>query len=642
MAQADKLVGSPSPSRAVHQQSGALSVIAGPTVVLSDVLDRLTEVCYVTTTCGFATVMLVGVFFRYALNNSLAWSDEVSLILFIWATLFAATTAYRHDKHVNIDFLVRALPPAWQARAAVLAQSLTGAYIVCLLVSSQQAVAIVARGRTDVLLLPDIVEFVPIPLACVVMLVHWLRRNVVATTWLSLAVKLLLIAGFFWAVYLPLGQVIELGGLPRFLLLFVAFALPLLLGAPVAFALGLAATLYLAVYATVPFGTGAAQVFHGIRIYALLAVPLLVLAGTLMHAAGIAERIVDFAQVLVGRVRGGLGAANVVASFLFGDISGSAVSDTAAIGSLMIPEMKLRGYRADFCAALQGAAGTLGMTAPLSITLILFATAIEASVSRLAAATIVPGFLVAASFMVVTLLHARRHDYPREYVPRSEYLARVLGAVPGLFALVLILGGILGGVFTPAEVGTVLLFYVLMLAFVLYRRVGPRQLYRTIVVAGHISGMTLFMTATSAFLGFMLTTDLVAFLLVDTISQVTTNKYVVLFLANLVFVVLGMVLEAPPIIFGFMPTFMPLLLHVGVDPIHWGVLFVINMGLGMLVPPVALNLFISTAIAGVRYNDAVRAAVPFMLIIVVDMVIIALFPHIPLWLPHVLFGHPIR
>jgi C4-dicarboxylate transporter DctM subunit len=240
------------------------------------------------------------------------------------------------------------------------------------------------------------------------------------------------------------------------------------------------ATFYVGVVGDVPFNVGAEQIFNGVSILALMAIPLLILAGKLMHEAGIARYIVDFAQVLVGRVRGGLGASNVVASFLFGDISGSAVSDTAAIGSLMIPQMKQRGYRADFCAALQGTAGTLGMMAPLAITILMYASVTMASVSRLAAATIMPAFLLAGSFMLVVLVHARRHNYPREHVPREVILPRTLRALPGLFALVLLVGGILGGVFTPAEVGSVLVGYVMVLSF-FYKTAQPRRLYRAVV-----------------------------------------------------------------------------------------------------------------------------------------------------------------
>ncbi|MBI4505388.1 MAG: TRAP transporter large permease subunit [Chloroflexi bacterium] len=611
-------------------------------MALSDALDRLTEVGYFLATVAFASTMLLGVFFRYALNNSLTWSDELAVILFAWATFLSVSTVYRHGKHVNIDFLVRTLPPVWQARAALLAEGLTGGYIIALLVSGIQALPVAALAHTDALKLPLTVPYLAIPTASMLMAIHWLRRNLGDAARGGSLAKLLIALGFLGLVYLPFGYYVAVVGWPRFVLLALALFGPMLVGVPVAFAMGVMATVHIAAFGNVEFHTGALQIFYGIEIVALLAVPLLILSGSLMHAAGIAKRMVDFAQVVVGRVRGGLGAANVVASLLFGDISGSSVSDTAAIGSIMIPEMKRRGYRAEFCAALQGAAGTLGMTAPISITLILYATAVNTSVSRMAAATIVPGLLVAASFMLVALLHAHRLGYPRERVPFRLVLPRTAAAMPGFLAAALILGGLLGGVFTPAEIGVILLTYVLLLSLVLYRTAQPRRVYRTVIEAGHVSGMMLFMVATSTFVGFVLAYDLFSFLLVDTVSQLTENRYVVLFVLNLIFVILGMVLEAAPLIFGFLPSFMPLLQHVGIDPVHWGVLFLINMSLGMLVPPVALNLFISTAIAGVRYEQAVRAAVPFMLILVVDMVLVAVFPQLPLFLPHVLFGHPIR
>jgi C4-dicarboxylate transporter DctM subunit len=414
----------------------------------------------------------------------------------------------------------------------------------------------------------------------------------------------------------------------------------MLIGVPVSLSLGFAATFYIAVIGDAVFNVGANQVYNSLNILALIAIPLLILAGKLMHEAGMARYIVDLAQVLVGRVRGGLGAANVVASFLFGDISGSAVSDTAAIGSLMIPQMKQRGYRADFCAALQGTAGTLGMMAPLAITILLYASATTASVSRLAAATILPAFLLGGSFMLVTLVHARRHNYPREEVPRGVIVPRILRAFPGLFALCLVVGGILGGVFTPAEVGSVLLLYVLILSFY-YGTAQPKRLYSAVVEAGHISGMTLFMAATSSFLGFVMARDLVSQQVVDFISKISIEKHVVIFLVSLVFIILGMILEPPAMIFGFLPSFMPLLAKAGVDVIHWGVLFCTNMGLGCIVPPVALNLFISTKLADVRYEDAVRATIPFIIIMIIDLAIMAVFPIIPLMLPHLLFDYPL-
>lgn len=621
-------------------EPGAAPTRAGRFLIaLSDGLDRVATFCAVGATAAFAAVMLVGIFFRYVLNSSLSWSDEVALIIFGWAAFLFIASAYLHDKHVRVEVLTEKLPARWRARAGIAADGLAGGYLLALLVSSIQAIEVVGRMRTDALQLPITIHFVAIPVATVLMLVHWLRINAAGRSGASFALKLAIAAGYFCAVLLPLGHYLKIGGAPKALILTIALLGPMLLGVPVALSLGLMGTLYVAMLGDMSFVTGALQTFYGINIFALMAIPLLILAGKLMHAAGIARLLVDFAQALVGRLRGGLGASNVVASFLFGDVSGSAISDTAAIGSVMIPQMTERGYRADFCAALQATAGTLGMTAPLSITVLLYSSAANTSVGRLAAATIVPACLLALSFVIYVVWHARN---PREVVPARSILPRTLLALPGISALVLILAGILGGAFTPAEVGTILLAYVLLLSIFLYRTGSPRQLYASCIEAGHITGMTLFMVCASGLVGFVLARDLVSVQIVDLISQVSLNKYFVLFVVSAVFVVLGMFLEPPAMIFGFLPTFIPLLTHAQIDLIHWGVLLAINTGLGCIVPPVALNLFVSTGLAGVTYAQAVRATVPFMVIMAVDLAVVAVFPHISLLLPHILFGHPIR
>ncbi len=620
--------------------AGASTAWGRSVIVLSDAVDRVCTFFFVMATVAFGLTMLGGVFFRYVLNQSLTWSDEVALIFFIWGTLLAIASGYLHDKHVNLDLIIRKLPPDWEAGVSTVAEGLTFGYLLSLTISSFQHLPLMAQMITDALRLPVTIPFLSIPVACLIMDLHWARRNLAAgKAWVG-AVKLMLAVFFVSLVMLPLGQFVQFTGMSRAIVMLIALFGPMLIGVPVAISLGFMATFYVGAVGDVPFNVGAEQIYNGVSIIALMAIPLLMLAGKLMHEAGVARYIVDFAQVLVGRLRGGLGAANVVASFLFGDISGSAVSDTAAIGSLMIPQMKKRGYRADFCAALQGTAGTLGMMAPLAITILMYATATMASVSRLAAATILPAFLLAGSFMLVVLVHARRHNYPREHVPRKTILPRTLKALPGIFAVVLLVGGVLGGIFTPAEVGSVLVGYVMVLSF-FYRTAQPRRIYRAVVEAGYISGMTLFMASTSSFLGFMLARDLVPHHVVEFISGISTDKNAVIFIVSGVFIVLGMILEPPAMTFGFLPSFMPLLSKVGVDIVHWGVLFCTNMGLGCIIPPVALNLFISTQLAGVRYADAVRATIPFIIIMMIDLAIMALFPMIPLMLPHLLFDYPL-
>jgi tripartite ATP-independent transporter DctM subunit len=628
---------------------GEVAGWARPLVLVSDGLDRLTEVLYVVVTAAFAIVMLVGVFFRYVLNNSLSWSDELALVIFAWSTFLAIATGFLHRKHVNVNIFIERLPRSWAGPVTILREGFTGGYLVSLLVAGIVALEVASRAHTDALQWPMTIPYMAIPTATALMLIHWLRMNfadVQGNAAIKGGLAALIALAFFAFVYYPngfgYGAYWPVAGPVRFLLIAGALLIPLAIGVPVSIALGLMAVVYVGAFGSVGFDTGALQIFFGIEVLTYLAIPLLILSGTLLHATGIAQYIVDFALALIGRIRGGLAAADVVASYMFGDISGSAVSDSAAIGSIMVPQMKQRGYRADFCAALQGAAGTLGLTAPLSITILLYATAMNVSVSRLALATIAPATLVAGSFLLVSYIHARRHKYPKEHVPFREVIPRTLRALPGLFALFIIVGGILGGVITPAEIGTVLLFYVLLLSFFLYRTANLRTLYQSFIRAGHVSGMTLFLVATSAFVGFVLARDLVSFLIADIVGQLSGgNRYLVLLFVSIVFIFLGMLLEPPPMIVAFMPSFVPLLQATGIDPIHWGVLFIINCGIGMLTPPVALTLFVGTAIAGVRLDQAARAAIPFMIIMALDIVIMALFPHIPLFLPHVVFGYPL-
>jgi len=609
-------------------------------IAISDVVDRICTFGFVMATIAFGAIMLVGVFFRYVLNNTLVWSDEVGLMIFIWAEFLSIAAGYLHDYHVNLDLLVRKLTPVWESRAKVLAEGLALGFLISLTISSIKTLPMAAGMRTDALRLPMSIPFVAIPVACMIMNIHWARRNLTSGSRAAAVVKLLIGGTFFFLAILPIGQYVQLTGPPRAIVLLAALFVPMLLGVPVSLSLGFMATFYVGVVGDIPFDVGAMEIYNGISILGLMAIPLLMLAGRMMHEAGIAQYIVDFAQVLVGRVRGGLGAANVVACFLFGDISGSAISDTAAIGSLMIPQMKKRGYEADFCAALQGTSGTLGMMAPLAITILLYAAATNTSVSRLAAATVMPAFLLTASFMAIAIHHARRHNYPREIVTRDMVVPRILRALPGLFALVLVVGGILGGIFTPAEVGSILLGYVFILSL-FYKTAQPRRIFRAVKEAGYISGMTLFMAATSSFLGFMLARDLVALHVVDFVTQISSERIIVILVVSGVFILLGMILEPPAMIFGFLPSFMPLLEKVGVDRVHWGVLFSTNMGLGCIIPPVALNLFVSMKIADVSYEATVRATIPFIIIMMIDLLIMVIFPIIPMMLPHLLFGYPL-
>jgi C4-dicarboxylate transporter, DctM subunit len=626
------VAGSPHLAQAPHAPAGAQHRFART-------LDRGVTALGIAAMAAFAAVMLLGVFCRYVLNASLAWSDEVATILFGWSTFLFIASAYLHGEHVFIDVLVSKMTGRALRVTKNVSEGLALGYLFCLGFSCFQAWGILAMSRTDALQLPSTLHFAVIPCSVFVMLVYWADRNVSLP---GLLWKLCICAAFVAAATLPIGAYLQVVGFERAVVIVVSLFGPMIVGVPVAISLGIAAMIYIALDPSPAFSTAALQIFNGMNVLVLVAIPLLILSGKLMHRSGIARRLVELAMVLVGRIRGGLGAANVVASFLFGDISGSAVSDTAAIGALMIPEMKRRGYRASFAAALQGAAGTLGMTAPLSITILLYAGATNASISHLAAAMVVPSILLACSFIGLVLWQAAREGYPKESVPQGVILSRVLNAFPGILALALVLGGILGGIFTPAEVGAILVAYVLVLGICLYRSVGPRDLEHACIEAGHISGMTIFLVCTSGLLGFVMSRDMVSEHIAQFLAPLAANRFELLVVLCAVFLVLGMFLEPPAIIFGFLPSFLPLLMQARIDLTQWGVLLALNAGIGFILPPVGLNLFVATKLADVPYTSAMRAALPFVAVMILNLLVLAAVPGISLWLPHLFFAHPIQ
>jgi len=362
-------------------------------------MEALYLLCVVIAgTCMVAMTLFIpaGVFFRYVLNASLSWSDELATILFGWAICLFIASAYLHDEHVRLDWLVQRTSPVWRARVAIVSEGLGGGYLLSLIVASFAAMPVIRQSHTDALQLPVALHFAAIPVAAILMLIHWIRRNAWGTESVAQVLKLAIAVALLAVVVAPLGQYVAVAPGTRTAILTITLFGAMLLGVPVALSLGTTAALYIALAGDLSIATGALQVFNGINVFVLVAIPLLILSGKLMYATGIAERLVDLAVALIGRIRGGLGASNVLASFLFGDISGSAVSDTAAIGSLMIPEMKRRGYKPKDLIALLSTGAAMADTVPPSIVLIVLGSVVGVSIAGLFNA----GFVIAGVLLI--------------------------------------------------------------------------------------------------------------------------------------------------------------------------------------------------------------------------------------------------
>lgn len=411
----------------------------------------------------------------------------------------------------------------------------------------------------------------------------------------------------------------------------------LVMGLPIAFVLGVtAATLIILDPGVVPQIIGLIP-FGGANNYLLVAALLFMIAGEVMNQGRIAEKLIAFASSLVGHIRGGLAHVNILTSLFFSEISGTATSDAAAIGSVMIPQMKKRGYPAAFAAAVTSTSATMAIIVPPSLNLILYAYVANASIAELFAAGIVPGFLVCGLLMITAYIISVKRGYPTE---GAFSFARVLetgkdAAIP-LTLPILILAGILGGIFTATEAGAIAAFWSIILAVFLYRTIRLGNLIDTFRVAGKRSAMLMFIVATSTLLGWYLTNQQIPQDIAQAILGISDNYWVVLAAINIFFLLAGTIIHGTPAILMLVPIFLPLADQLGIDRVHFGLILTINLGIGQQTPPVASVVLITCAIAKISIAKILPSLMWFLLAMLVALILVNVFPAIVLWLPSVI------
>lgn len=421
------------------------------------------------------------------------------------------------------------------------------------------------------------------------------------------------------------------------MIILVALGIVLLVvGVPVAFILGLVAIVAFQATNTslivVP-----QQGFQGIFNFILLALPFFILTGAVMESGGVSRRLTNFAGVLVGWMRGGLGMVDVVASVFFADISGSATADTAAIGSVMIPALIRRGYHPAFATALQSAAGSLGLLFPPSITMIVYAYVANVSVGKLFLAGFIPGLLVAASFMVVNYVTARRRGYPAEKFPTAgEVWTAFREAIWALLAPVIILGGILSGIFTPTEAGVIAAVYVILVSKFVYRELTLASLVDSLQKSVVTTARVTLLISMALVLGLVLTREQIPQTVASAFLSANSSPLVALLLLNILLIALHTALETGSTMIVVMPVVVPLLSALHVDLIHFGIILLVNSAIGINLPPIGFCLYISSSLSKVPLEKAALAMLPFTIALLVDLTIVTLFPQISLALPNLL------
>jgi len=423
------------------------------------------------------------------------------------------------------------------------------------------------------------------------------------------------------------------------LIIFVLLVALLLTGMPISIALGMSVLTFLYVFSTMPVEIVSQRLFTGLDQFAIMAIPFFILAGALLTSGGVATRIVNFATTLVGAMRGGLALSAVLSCAFFAALSGSSPATVVAIGSIMIPAMVKQGYPKKFGVGVIATSGGLGILVPPSIVMIIYAVSTNSSVGQLFIAGIVPGVLMAFSLMLVTWLVAKKHNYPT--LPQAS-LAEIWKAfrdsIWGLLIIVIVIGGIYGGVFTPTEAAAVSAVYAFVVAVFIYGDLKLKDVPRVLRESANMSAMLLYVITNAILFSFLLTSESIPQQLAQWIVDQGLTPWMFLLFVNVLLFFAGDFMEPSSIILILAPIFLPVAMKLGIDPIHLGIVMTINMELGMITPPVGLNLYVASGLARMGLTEVTLAAAPWILVVTAVLLLVTYVPQISLWLPHLMYG----
>ncbi|AJJ11012.1 TRAP transporter, DctM subunit [Yersinia rohdei] len=423
-----------------------------------------------------------------------------------------------------------------------------------------------------------------------------------------------------------------------FILVFT-LAILLAIGVPVAYAVGLSAIAG-AFWIDLPLEAVMIQITSGVNKFSLLAIPFFILAGAIMAEGGIARRLVNFAYIFVGFIRGGLSLVNIVASTFFGAISGSSVADTASIGSVMIPEMDKKGYPRDFAAAVTASGSVQAILTPPSHNSVIYslATGGTVSIAALFIAGILPGLLLSFTLMLMCVGFAYKRGYPKgERVPFRQALKIFLDTLWGLMTVVIIMGGILSGIFTATESAAIACLWSFFVTMFIYRDYKwselPKLMYRTVKTVTIVMILIGFAASFGAIMTYMQLPERIT----EFFTSVSDNKYVILMCINIMLLLVGTLMDMAPLILILTPVLMPVTNSLGIDPVHFGMIMLINLGIGLITPPVGSVLFVASAVSKQKIEQVVKAMLPFYGALLLVLMLVTYIPEISLWLPR-LFG----
>lgn len=420
-------------------------------------------------------------------------------------------------------------------------------------------------------------------------------------------------------------------------ILFTTLAVLFVAGVPIAIAVGLSGLLAIWLGSDIPLTVILQRQFTAVDSFPLMAIPFFILAGTLMEAGGISKRLVQFGNALIGHATGGLAIVSIVASMFFAAISGSTVATVAAIGMVLIPAMKARGYRPSFAGAVQASAGNLGIIIPPSIAMVVYGVATNTSISAMFIGGFVPGFLMTGSLMLVAYLICKKRGYSGGKKSTFEELVSAFReSILALLMPIIILGGIYGGIFTPTEAAAVAVAYAFIIGTFVYKELNLKKITELLGRSVITTAGIMFLIATAGLFAWILTRINAPNMIAEFFLTYASNKYVFLLYINVILFIVGMFFETTAANVILAPLLAPIAIGFGIDPIHFGLIMIVNLAVGMCTPPLGVNLFVACQIADIRVDEIIPAVMPFLLILILDILIISYVPAIVTWLPGLL------
>jgi tripartite ATP-independent transporter DctM subunit len=600
--------------------------------VFAKIVDGFAALAVVVMTL----LVLFQVVNRYAIGWVVPWTEEVSRILFIWITFVGAYLALKAKAHISVTTLYDRFTPRTRENISNILILFVFYFVGYLFWLSLKVIPATVGTTTPVLEISYLYIHLSFPVFMGLMIIHLLGQ-IFGMGWKRLVLSCLLSVAFLAAVYLLFG-IKPFSGPVLVVVALACTGLLIAFSVPIVFALGIGCAVFLLLFKDYPHQIMHTRMVGGIDSFPLLAVPFFILAGELLNIGGVTARLVALAKVLVGSIRGGLGMVTVLGEYFFSGISGSSVADVSAIGSIMVPALKKAGYKPEDSVSIVSAASAMGMLVPPSIPAVVLGGITGMSVGALFIGGFLPAIVIALCIMILIYVQAVRSKIPLEKrLPFKDAMKAVAGAVIPLLCPVIIFAGILTGVATPTEIAVVAVLYAFVVGVFVYKEIKWSQLLPILRGTAMTTGSVMLLVGVASALSWILSTNQVPNIVGSAITRISDSPLVFLLLCNLCFIILGAVLEGVPAMLILVPIFLPFVDKMGINQIHFGILVIACLGIGIFLPPIGMGMFIACNFAQIDVGRMFRSFAPYLVVFLIGLFIITYFPWFTTVLVNVFF-----